>query len=133
MTTTLDTKTLYSALQDKLGLKWISGTELQDNPVHIIEDGDDEASLVGHLNLISQHRIQILGEQELEYLDDLKKNSRNDAINQLFSGSSRLIIVTRDLEAPDYLRIAAKANFTPLLSASVQSEEAISILHYLPD
>jgi len=130
MTTTLDTKTLFSALQDKLGLKWISGTELQDNPVHVIEDGDSEISLVGHLNLISQHRIQILGEQELEYLDGLKKNSRNDAIKQLFSGTSRLLIITRNLEAPDYLRTAARSNHTPLLSASAQSEEAISTLHY---
>lgn len=130
MTTKLDTKTLYSALQDKLGLKWVSGTEQQDNPIHTTEDGDSESSLVGHLNLISQHRIQILGEHELKYLDDLKKNSRNDAIKQLFSGATRLIIVTRTLEVPDYLRIAAKSNLTPLLSASVQSEEAISILHY---
>jgi HPr kinase/phosphorylase len=130
MTTTLDTKTLFSALQDKLGLKWISGTELQDNPVHVIEDGDSEISLLGHLNLISQHRIQILGEQELEYLDGLKKNSRNDAIKQLFSGTSRLIIITRNLEVPDYLRTAARSNHTPLLSASVQSEEAINTLHY---
>ncbi len=130
MSTTLDTKTLFSALHDKLGLTWISGQELQDNPVHTIDEDGREASLVGHLNLISQHRIQILGAQELDYLDSLKKNSRNDAINQLFSGTSRLVIVTRNLDAPEYLRIAARENPTPLLSASVQSEDAIQILHY---
>lgn len=130
MSTTLDTKTLFSALHDKLGLTWISGQELQDNPVHISNDDGMETSLVGHLNLISQHRIQILGTQELDYLHGLKKNSRNDAINQLFSGTSRLVIVTRNLDAPEYLRIAARENPTPLLSASVQSEDAIQILHY---
>ncbi len=130
MSTTLDTKTLFSALHNKLGLTWISGQELQDNPVHTIDEDGRETSLVGHLNLISQHRIQILGKQELDYLDSLKKNSRNDAINQLFSGTSRLVIVTRNLDAPEYLRIAARENATPLLSASVQSEDAIQILHY---
>jgi HPr kinase/phosphorylase len=132
MSTTLDTKTLFSALQDKLGLTWISGEELQDNPIHTSKDDDVETSLIGHLNLISQHRIQILGKQELDYLGNLKKNSRNDAINQLFSGASRLLIVTRNLEAPEYLCSTARENATPMLSASAQSEDAIQILaHYL--
>ncbi|MBT8116567.1 MAG: HPr(Ser) kinase/phosphatase [Gammaproteobacteria bacterium] len=130
MSTTLNTKTLFSALHDKLGLTWISGRELQDDPIHISNDDGMETSLVGHLNLISQHRIQILGKQELDYLNSLKKNSLNDAINQLFSGTSHLVIVTRNLDAPEYLRIAATDKPTPLLSASVQSEDAIQILHY---
>ncbi|MGB5261072.1 MAG: HPr(Ser) kinase/phosphatase [Gammaproteobacteria bacterium] len=130
MTTTLDTKTLFAALQHKLGLRWISGKELQDNPIHSSEDDSTETSLVGHLNLISQHRIQILGTKELDYLDNLKKNSRNDAINQLFSDTSRLVIVTRNLGAPEYLCSAARERATPILSASAQSEDAIEILHH---
>ncbi len=130
MSISLDTRTLYSALQGKLGLSWISGEAYQDEPVHISGDNDKETSLVGHLNLISQHRIQIIGIQELDYLDSLKKNSRNDAISQLFSGTSRLVIVTHKLEAPDYLQTAARQSNTPLLSATVLSEDAIQILHY---
>ena len=130
MSTTLDTRTLFTALQGKLGLSWISGEAYQDEPVHISGDNDKETSLVGHLNLISQHRIQIIGIQELDYLDSLKKNSRNDAISQLFSGTSRLVIVTHKQEAPDYLQTAARQSNTPLLSATVLSEDAIQILHY---
>ena len=130
MSTTLNTNTLYAALQEKLGLDWIERTEQQDNPVHVSDDNSSEVSLVGHLNLISQHRIQILGRQELSYLDGLKKNSRNDALGQLFSGESRVVIVTSGLEAPGYLRDAARTSQTPMLSATVQSEDAIQILHY---
>lgn len=130
MSTTLDTRTLFSALQGKLGLSWISGQDHQDQPIHISGDDDNETSLVGHLNLISQHRIQILGTQELHYLDNLKKNSRNDAINQLFSGTSHLIIVTHNLPAPEYLQTAARESATPLLSATALSEDAIQTLHY---
>jgi HPr kinase/phosphorylase len=130
MSTTLDTRTLFTALQEKLGLEWISGEEQQDNPIHSGQENISEVSLVGHLNLINQHRIQILGKHELDYLNTLRKNSRNDAISQLFSGQSRLLIVTRNLDAPDYLLAAAIAHQTPLLSASVLSEDAIQILHY---
>ena len=56
--------------------------------------------------------------------------SRTDAISQLFSGTSRLVIVTHQLEAPDYLKTAARQSNTPLLSATVLSEDAIQILHY---
>ena len=130
MSTTLDTRTLYSALESKLGLSWISGEEHQDEPIHVSSEDDKETSLVGHLNLISQHRIQILGKQELDYLDSLKKNSRNDAVSQLFSGTSHLVIVTHKLAAPDYLQTAAIQSNTPLLSATVLSEDAIQILNY---
>ena len=130
MSTTLDSKTLYIALKEKLGLEWICGTEHQDKPVHSIEKDANEVSLVGHLNLINPHRIQIFGRQELDYLDALKKNSRKDALTQLFSGQSTLIIITRELGAPDDLRVAAKANQVPILSATVSSEELIQNLHY---
>jgi HPr kinase/phosphorylase len=132
MSTTLEIQTLYKALQEKLGLVWIAGEQHQDKPLHSSKDNSPETSLVGHLNFIIQHRVQIIGKRELEYLDSLKQNSRKDAIAQLFSGQATLVVMANRLPAPDDLKDKATAARTPLLSSSLPSQETIENLqHYL--
>jgi len=130
MSTTLLISTLYDALKKKLGLEWVTGEELGGQVIQAITDSATETSLVGHLNLISQHRIQVLGTKELDYLDKLRKNSRKDTISQLFSGQSDLVIIARRLEAPRDLVEAAAASRTAVLSSSPPSEETIQHLRY---
>ena len=132
MSTTLEIRTLHKALQEKLGLVWITGEQHSKNILHSSTDDSHEISLVGHLNLIIRHRVQIIGKRELEYLDSLKKNSRKDAVSQLFSGQSTLVVMANRLPAPDDLQGMAEASRTPLLSSSLPSQETIENLqHYL--
>ncbi|MCK5479848.1 MAG: HPr(Ser) kinase/phosphatase [Gammaproteobacteria bacterium] len=130
MSTTLEIVTLYNSQCEKLGLHWISGENLQNQIVHSSKDSPAEISLVGHLNLINPQRVQVLGSKELEYLENLKKNSRKDTITRLFSGQSTLIIIAKELPAPADLISAAEANRTPVLSAKLASDEIIRNLQY---
>jgi HPr kinase/phosphorylase len=132
MRTILEIQTLFKALQEKLGLVWITGEQYGENPLHSSKEDSTEISLVGHLNLINRHRVQIIGKRELEFLDLLKKNSRKDAVSQLFSGQSTLIIMANRLPAPDDLQDMATSSRIPLLSSSLSSQETIENLqHYL--
>ncbi|HUT40884.1 MAG TPA: HPr(Ser) kinase/phosphatase [Gammaproteobacteria bacterium] len=132
MSTTLDIRTLFDDLEEKLGLSWICGSDHDRKVIHTSKEHPTEVSLVGQLNLINPHRVQILGRKELEYFDKLQKNSRKDAIAQLFSGESTLIILSGRLTAPKDLTAAALAAHTPLLSARLKSQETIENLqHYL--
>ena len=38
MSTTLEIQTLYKALQEKLGLVWITGEQYSENPLHSNQD-----------------------------------------------------------------------------------------------
>ena len=132
MSTTLDIQTLYRALQEKLGLVWLSGEQYKDQPVHSSDDESAEISLAGHLNLISMHRVQVLGRKELEYLDSLRKNSRKDTISKLFSGQTTLVVISKGMAAPADLEAAASASMTPVLSSELSSKDVIANLqHYL--
>ena len=133
MSTTLEIQSLYKALQEKLGLVWLTGEQYKDQPVHSSRGASqDDVSLVGHLNLITQHCVQVLGRKELEYLDSLKKNSRKDAISQLFSGQSTLVVIAKGMPAPADLQAAAAASRIPLLSSTLPSQDVIENLqHYL--
>jgi len=132
MSTTLDIRTLFHDLEEKLGLRWVCGAEHEHKVVHTSKDQAAEISLAGQLNLINPHRVQILGRRELEYFNKLRKNSRKDAIAQLFSGESTLVIITNRLAVPDDLKVAATVNQTPLLSCRLNSQETIeNLLYYL--
>ena len=130
MSTRLDIQTLYDALRKKLGLQWTSGEQHGTSIIHESTDNTPDLSLAGHLNLINPHCIQVLGEKELAYLDSLKKNSRQDAVDQLFSGQSRLVIVAAGLATPADLQAAAESSAIPLLSAQLPSQETIRNLQY---
>jgi HPr kinase/phosphorylase len=132
MSTTLDIQTLYRAMQEKLGLVWLSGEQYKEQAVHTSDDDSAEISLVGRLNLISQHRVQVLGRKELEYLDTLRKNSRKDTISQLFSGQTTLVIISRGLAPPADLETAASTSKTPVISSELSGQDVIANLqHYL--
>ncbi len=130
MSASLEIGTLYDALQERLGLQWISGEACRDKVLHSSKDETADISLVGHLNLIHQHRIQVLGNRELEFLDNLKKNSRKDAITQLLSGQTQLIIIARGLPAPADLTAAAQAAGVPLLVSRLPGQGVISNIQY---
>ncbi len=130
MSTTLDIGTLFDDLEEKLGLNWICGSQLVLKEIYNSKEHGTEVSLVGQLNLINPHRVQVLGRKELEYFDKLKKNSRKDAIAQLFSGESALIVLASRLNVPDDIKAAAIAAQTPLLSTHLKSQEAIENLQY---
>ena len=132
MSTTLEIETLYKALQEKLGLVWLSGEQYKHTPLHTSADTSADISLVGYLNLITLHRVQVLGRKEMEYLDSLKKNSRKDTISQLFSGHTNLVVIAKRLPPPDDLEAAAAASQIPLLSSDLPSQDIIENLqHYL--
>jgi len=132
MSTTLEIQTLFQSLQKKLGLVWITGEQYQQATLHSSKEDSLETSLAGHLNLITQHSVQVIGKRELEYLDSLKKNSREDAIDQLFSGLTTLVVVANRLPVPDDLVVRADETRTPLLSSNLPSQETIENLqHYL--
>ena len=108
MSTTLEIAVLVQGPAGKAGVRVDTGEEHGDQLLH--PDGSDatsEISLVGHLNLINPHRVQVLGSKELDYLGFPEKNSRKDAITQLFSGQSDLVIIARGLRAPADLTEAA--------------------------
>ena len=130
MSTTLTLDTLFKSLAEKLGLEWIAGEQDSPHEIDTTRDEKDETSLVGNLNLIHPHRIQVLGSRELEYLDSLKKNSRKDAISQLFTRQSDLLIMAKRLDAPDDLLKAATQCKMPILSSTLPSQEVIQNLQY---
>lgn len=131
MSDTLTAADLLSALESKLKLEWVAGQTGRRRTIRY-QAGDDRAniSLIGYLNFIHPHRIQLLGAHEMAYLDSLRVNWRKDAIDQLFGDASDLIILCENENLPDDLRQRADAVPLPVLRTPLPSQEIIDQVQY---
>ncbi len=130
MITTPTVGSLYEALHEKLGLRWAVGKRGSKRAIQCPQDSDIDISLVGHLNLIHPHRVQVMGETELHYLNTLRKNTRLDSISQLFSGVSDLIIIADGQKIPEEIRQQARSSSTPVLCSIRASQDLVNNLQY---
>lgn len=132
MSTPLTARALFDLHRDKLGLKWVAGEGGEDRKIElkksIVITGLATTSLVGYLNFVRPHAVQIIGAAETEYLLSLGKNSYADTIVQLFNQQPACIIIA-DAQAAfdDFIDQADHLNIPVFFS--VQS--ALRILDYL--
>ena len=142
---------LFDIHSEKLGLDWVAGNQGKNRvivPEEIPEDTGtknlDETtenkslkkvqpgrkSLVGYLNLIHPHQIQVLGEIELNYIEGLRDISRQDAVRQLFAHQPACIVVSDGSPVPVFLKRKCNENSTPLFRSPLSSNKLTDALHY---
>ena len=150
MTSQIMVKELFDSHSDKYGLQWIAGQHggvniiLPEEPKDSQTAGKDtkrrkisargktteSRSLVGYLNLIHPHQIQVLGGTELKYFDGLRSISKQDAIRQLFLPGPACIIVSDNKAVPTFLKRKCNEHSVPLFSSPFTSNKLTDSLHY---
>lgn len=121
---------LFDACRTRLELEWL--LEPSDDSVTIVPlpQGADTRSLVGHLNFIHPHRIQVLGPPEVGYLDGLGKNSHVDSLDQLFSEETALVILSDAQQPSDEMTRLAQKRHIPMLRSTFGSTRLIRELGF---
>lgn len=150
MTSQITVKDLFDSHSEKYGLQWIAGQQGGTNIILPEESKDNQIagketkrkkassrgkttesrSLVGYLNLIHPHQIQVLGGTELKYFEGLRSISKQDAIRQLFTPGPACIIVSNSKAAPTFLKRKCNEHSVPLFSSPLSSNKLSDSLHY---
>lgn len=149
MTSQITVKELFDSHAEKYSLKWVSGKQGGGNLILLEQVKDTQTatskskkkkqgkskateskSLVGYLNLIHPHQIQILGVTELKYFEDLRSISKQDALHQLFTPDPACIIVSRNKPVPTFLKKKCNEYNVPLFSSPLSSNKLSESLHY---
>jgi HPr kinase/phosphorylase len=121
---------LFDALAQRLQLVWLAGLR---GSARIIESGEKlerRPSLIGYLNIIYPNRVQIVGGEELRYLDALDPRQRADTIAKIIAYEPTAIVITREQQLPADLRAAAEASETPIWVSSKRGHELLTYIHY---
>jgi HPr kinase/phosphorylase len=130
MSTDLTARTIFDQHQKILELDWVGGQHYADRPVASDNLGHQTGSLVGHLNLIRPNLVQILGKTELAYLDQLGKNSHQDALNSLFSHPPLLLIFSDAIRPSKIFLGRAEQHGVPVATTPQSASQVIDHLHY---
>ncbi|MFO7764066.1 MAG: HPr(Ser) kinase/phosphatase [Wenzhouxiangellaceae bacterium] len=121
---------LVERFGEKLDLRWISGRRHADKRTLSVASFRARPSLVGYLNLIHPNRIQVLGREELTWLDQLGARKRWETIAEICAERPAALIVAGGGEVGDDLEELARDNETPLLRSDRPGWELVSTLQY---
>jgi HPr kinase/phosphorylase len=126
----LTSRQLYDAVGERMQLRWVAGLRGEGRA---IEPGDKKSrrpSQIGYLNIIYPNKVQIVGTEELAYLDSLDSRQRWETIEKIIAYRSIALIVTKDQAIPGDLRDAAEESQTPLWISPKRGHELLTYLQY---
>lgn len=123
------------ALIDQIGpqlqLRWLTPPPVAPRPLlRGGGEGTSRQSLVGALNCIHPHRLQVLGRAELAHLDALVPAARADIIARLFEAEPAAVLFAERFEPDATFFDWARRSGTPLLSSPLPDQELIDRLQY---
>ncbi|HEU0277182.1 MAG TPA: HPr(Ser) kinase/phosphatase [Rhodanobacteraceae bacterium] len=121
---------LFDDTQDRLALRWVAGQAGRDRELQAGGPGARRPSEVGYLNIIYPNKLQIVGGEELNYLDGLDSRQRWETVQKIFAQQPIALIVTKDQSVPADLRDAAEETGTPLWVSSRRGHDILTLLQY---
>lgn len=114
----------------RVELEWISGQQYAAERKLSVDSFDARPSLVGYLNLIHPNRIQVLGREELAWLDQLDARRRWETVAGIFAARPAAVVVAGGENAGDDLEELAADSATPLMRSPRPGWELVSTLQY---
>lgn len=121
---------LFDALGERLQLRWRAGLAGAGRMLDRDEHGDRRPSLAGYLNIIYPNKVQILGGEELAWLDALDDSQRRAMLTKILAFEPLALVVSRDREIPADLLAAAEEAGIALWSSPRTGHELINRIQY---
>jgi HPr kinase/phosphorylase len=113
-----------------MALRWAAGMRGESRVLEPNAKQSRRPSLVGYLNVIYPNKIQIIGTEELNYLDGLDSRQRWEVIHKIAAYQPAALIVTKDQSIPSDLREVAEETDTPLWQSTRRGHELLTYLQY---
>ena len=126
----LSARELYDRVNERLALRWVAGRKGESRALEPGKVGARRPSEVGYLNVIYPNKLQIVGSEELNYLDGLESRQRWETVQKIFAQQPVALVVTKDQAVPADLREAAEETDTPLWVSAKRGHELLTFLQY---
>jgi HPr kinase/phosphorylase len=130
MNARISAQELFDQQAERLALRWAAG---RSGAARVLESGDTVArrpSLAGYLNIIYPNRVQILGSEELDWLDSLDSRLRWKTIEKIMEFRPLALVISKNQPCPEDLRLAAEETDTPLWVSPRRGHELLNHVQY---
>ena len=122
---------LFEQQAERLDLRWLAGQRGADTRVlEAVETVARRPSLAGYLNTIYPNKLQILGTEELSWLDGLDSRQRWETIQKIIGFRPLAVVISKNQDCPEDLRLAAEESDTPLWVSPRRGHELLNHLQY---
>ena len=122
---------LFEQQAERLDLRWLAGQRGADTRVlEAVETVARRPSLAGYLNTIYPNKVQILGTEELSWLDGLDSRQRWETIQKIIGFRPLALVISKNQDCPEDLRLAAEESDTPLWVSPRRGHELLNHLQY---
>lgn len=121
-------KTLLNRYGSILGLKLCAGQGGLSRKISVPEVQRPGLSLSGYLRGYTQRRVLIFGKAELQYLRDLKEETRFSRLGSVLSKKVPAVIVARNYSPPKLLKDLCEKHSIPLFRVPMKTMEVFSKL-----
>ncbi|MDR0378789.1 MAG: HPr kinase/phosphorylase, partial [Candidatus Accumulibacter sp.] len=119
---------LYQDNFEKLRLAWVAACGVE-REVELREMEVYGPDVVGHLNLVYGHRIQVIGRAEQSWAARVGEEHWRRRIDEVMSYAPPAVILADDLESMPGLRECCEATGTPLFTSPKACSVVIDLLH----
>jgi HPr kinase/phosphorylase len=130
MNTSITARELFEQQRERLGLRWAAGKSGEKRELEAGNTVSRRPSLAGYLNAIYPNKVQILGTEELSWLDALEPRQRWETIEKIMQSHPLALVLTRNQACPEDLRAAADESGTPLWLSPKRGHELLNHLSY---
>lgn len=119
---------LYEDHLEKLKLTWVAavGVEREVELKDLETFGPD---VVGHLNLIYSHRVQVIGKPEQRWAEQVGQDRWHRLINDVIAAKSPALIIADGLDVPPGTCEICEETQTPLFTSPKACSAVIDLLH----
>jgi HPr kinase/phosphorylase len=119
---------LYEDNLEKLKLTWVAAVGV-DRQVELKDMETFGPDVVGHLNLIYSHRVQVIGKAEQRWAEQAGMERWHRLINDLLASKSPALIIADGLEVPPGAIEICEKTQTPLFVSPKACSAVIDLLH----
>ena len=126
----ISARELFDQQRERLGLRWLAGQRGENRVLEAVDTVARRPSLAGYLNAIYPNKVQILGTEELAWLDGLDSRQRWETIEKIMQFRPLALVISKDQPCPEDLRIAAEESGTPLWTSPKRGHELLNHLQY---
>ena len=130
MTQRISAIELFEQMRERLALRWLAGPQMGERTLVAGETNARRPSLAGYLNIIYPNKVQILGTEELSWLDGLDARARWEVIEKIMQSRPLALVISKSQSAPEDLRAAAEESATPLWVSPRRGHELLNHLQY---
>lgn len=130
MRTRISAQELYDELNERLGLRWITGQRGGERELERSEQITRRPSLAGYLNVIHPNKVQVVGSAELAWLDSLDARQRWETLEKIMGFAPMALVITQNQACPTDLRSACEESNTPLWVSPRRGHELLSLMQY---